>query len=122
MELFVQKIVGRKIESQDLNSDDDILLISDHDSDILDSVEKANIVEFLGDDSSTMAGFEKELLKYTGNLHIAPEVNFRRESAERNFGFLTKRVGLVKSTIFSIVSKPMFISALSRKILYPDDI
>ena len=61
MELFVQKIVGRKIESQDFNSDDDILVISDHVSDILDTIEKANIVEFLGDDSSTLAGFEEEV-------------------------------------------------------------
>jgi hypothetical protein len=88
------------------------------------TVEKADIVEFLDDDSSTLAGFEEEL-KYIGNLHIAPEVNFRRETAERNFGFFTrpnKRVSPVKSTIFSIVKKPKFLSAVSRQILYPDDI
>ena len=46
MELFVQKIVGRKIELQDFSSDDDVLAIIDSDSDILETVEKANIVEF----------------------------------------------------------------------------
>ena len=64
MELFVEKIVGRKIESHEFNSDDDFLAIidSDSDSDILETVEKANIVEFLNDDtSSTLAGFEEEL-------------------------------------------------------------
>ena len=60
-----------------------------------------------------------------GNLRIAPEVNFRQESAQRIFGFFTrpkKRVGLVKSTIFSIVKKPKFLSALSNQIIYPDNI
>ena len=61
MEFFVQAIVGRKIESQDSYSNDDVLAISDSDSDILVTVEKADIVEFLDDDSSTLAGFEEEL-------------------------------------------------------------
>ena len=59
--IFVQKIVGRKIESQDFNSDDDVLAIIDSDSDILETVEKANIVEFLNDDSSTSAWYKEEL-------------------------------------------------------------
>ena len=59
MELFVQKILGRKIESQDFSSDDDVLAIIDSDSDILETVEKANIVEFLNNDSSTLAGFKE---------------------------------------------------------------
>ena len=61
MELFVQKIIGRKIESQDFNSDDDVSAIIDSDSDILETVEKANIVEFLNDDSSTSAWYKEEL-------------------------------------------------------------
>ncbi len=61
MEFFVQAIVGRKIELQDSYSIDDISAISDPDSDILVTVEKADIVEFLDDDSSTLAGFEEEL-------------------------------------------------------------
>ena len=61
MELFVQKIVGRKIESQDFNSDDDISAIIDSDSDILETVEKANIVEFSNNDSSTLEGFKEGL-------------------------------------------------------------
>ena len=61
MELFVQKIVGRKIESQDFNSDDDVLAIIDFDSDILETVEKANIVEFSNNDSSTLEGFKEGL-------------------------------------------------------------
>ena len=66
MKLFVQKILGRKIESQDFSSDDDVLAIidSDSDSDILETIEKANIVEFLNDDSSTLAGFKEELSIY----------------------------------------------------------
>ena len=58
---FVQEIVGRKIESQDSYSDDDVSAISDSDPDILETVEKANIVEFSNEDSSTLAGFEEEL-------------------------------------------------------------
>ena len=61
MEFFVQAIVRRKIESQDSYSDDDVSAISDSDSDVLLTVEKADIVEFLDDDSSTLAGFEEEL-------------------------------------------------------------
>jgi hypothetical protein len=38
MERFVQKIVGRKIESQDFNSDDDVLAIIDSDSDFLETI------------------------------------------------------------------------------------
>ncbi len=51
MELLVQKIVGRKIETQDFSSDDDVSAIIDSDSDILETIEKANIVEFLNDNS-----------------------------------------------------------------------
>ncbi len=61
MEFFVQAIVGRKIESQDSYYNDDVSVISNSDSDILVTVEKANIVEFSKDDSSTLAGFEEEL-------------------------------------------------------------
>ena len=46
MEFFVQAIVGRKIESQDSYSDDDVSAISDSDSYILVTVEKADIVDF----------------------------------------------------------------------------
>ena len=61
MELFVQKIIGRKIESQDFNSDDDVSAIIDSDSDILETVEQADFVEFLDNDSSTLAGSEADL-------------------------------------------------------------
>jgi hypothetical protein len=44
MEFFVQEIVGRKIESQDSYSDDDISVTSDSNSDFLETVEKADIV------------------------------------------------------------------------------
>ena len=95
---FCSEDCRTKNESQDYHSDDDVSAIIDSDSDILETVEKANIVEFLNDNRSTLAGFKEELSTY----------NFRRESAERNFDLLTrpnKRVGLVKSTIFSIVKK-----------------
>ena len=61
MELLVQKIVGRKIETQDFSSDDEVSAIIDSDSDILETIEKANIVEFLNDNSSALAGFKEEL-------------------------------------------------------------
>ena len=50
-----------KIFAQDYHSDDDVSAINDCDSDILVTIEKADIVEFLDDDSSTLAGFEKEV-------------------------------------------------------------
>jgi hypothetical protein len=59
MEFFVQAIVGRKLESQDSYSDDDVSAISDSDSNSLETVEKANIVEFWDNDSLTLAGFRK---------------------------------------------------------------
>ena len=64
MELFVQKIVGRKIELQDFSSDDDVSTIIHSDSNILETVEKANIVEFLINNSSTLAVFKEELSTY----------------------------------------------------------
>ena len=62
MELFVHEILRLQILVQeDYNSDDDVSGISDSDSDVWVTVEKADIVEFLDDDSSTLAGFEEEL-------------------------------------------------------------
>ena len=125
MELFVHEILRLKILAQDYHSDDDVSAISDSDSDILVTVEKADIIEFLDDDSSTLAGFEEEYI--IDNLHIAPEVNFRRETAERIFVYFTrpnKRVSPVKSSIFSIIKKTEvpFFSFSPDPILYPDDV
>ena len=61
MELFVYEILRLQILAQDYHSDDDVSAISDSDSDILVTVEKADIIEFLDNDSSTLAGFEEEL-------------------------------------------------------------
>ena len=61
MEFFVHEILRLKILAQDYHSDDDVSAISDSGSDILVTVEKADFVEFLDDDSSTLAGFEKGL-------------------------------------------------------------
>jgi hypothetical protein len=61
MESFVQEILQLNILAQDYHSDDDVLAISDSDSDILETVEKADFVEFLREDSSTLAGFEEDL-------------------------------------------------------------
>ena len=109
MEIFVQEILRINVLAQDYHSDDDVLAIIDSDSDILETNEKADFVEVLDDDSSMLAGFWRRV-KYIGNLHSkAPEVNFWRETTYRNLGgFSTrpnKRVGLVKSTVFSIVLK-----------------
>jgi len=58
----IQDISRLKIESQDSYLDDDVLaLLSDSDSDILETVEKTNFVDFLNDGSSMLAGFDKEL-------------------------------------------------------------
>ena len=61
LEFFVQEILRPQILAQDYHSDDDVSAISDSDSDVWVTVEKADIVEFLDDDSSTLAGFEEEL-------------------------------------------------------------
>ena len=58
---FVQEILWQKIFAQDYHSDDDVSTISDADSDILVTVEKADIIEFLDYNSSTFAGFQEEL-------------------------------------------------------------
>ena len=58
MELFVQQILQLKIWAQDYHSNDDVSAISDSDSDSLETVEKADFVEFLDDSSSTSAGSE----------------------------------------------------------------
>ena len=61
MEFFVHEILRLQILAQDYHSDDDVSAISDSDSDVWVTVEKADIVEFLDDDSSTLAGFEEEV-------------------------------------------------------------
>ena len=61
MEFLVQEILRLNIASQDSDSDDDVSALSGSDSDILETVEKADFVEFLDDDSSTLAGSEADL-------------------------------------------------------------
>ena len=62
MEFLVQEILRLNIASQDSDSDDDVSAISSSDSEILETVEKADFVEFLDDDdSSTLAGSEADL-------------------------------------------------------------
>ena len=51
MELFGQEILGLKLPAHDYHSDDDVLALNNSDSDILATVEKADFVEFLDDDS-----------------------------------------------------------------------
>ena len=61
MEFVGQEILVLKIPAHDYYSDDDVLVYSNSDSDILATVEKADFVEFLDDDSSTLAGSEDDL-------------------------------------------------------------
>ena len=61
MEFVGQEILVLKIPAHDYYSDDDVLAHSNSDSDILATVEKADFVEFLDDDSSTLAGSEDDL-------------------------------------------------------------
>ena len=51
MEFVGQEISVLKIPAHDYYSDDDVLAHSNSDSDILATVEKADFVEFLDDDS-----------------------------------------------------------------------
>ena len=61
MEFLVLEILRLNIASQDYHSNDDVSALSGSDSDILETVEKADFVEFLDDDSSTLAGSEADL-------------------------------------------------------------
>ena len=61
MEFLVQEILRLNIASQDSDSDDDVSALIGSDSDILETVEKADFVEFLDDNSSTLAGSEADL-------------------------------------------------------------
>ena len=58
---MVLEILRLNIASQDSDSDDDVSALSGSDSDILETVEKTDFVEFLDDDSSTLAGSEGDL-------------------------------------------------------------
>ena len=51
MEFFGSEILGLKITAHDYNSDDDVSAHNNSDSDILATVEKADFVAFLDDDS-----------------------------------------------------------------------
>jgi len=51
MEFFGQEILGLKIPAHDCHSDDDVSALNNSDSDILATIEKADFVEFLDDDS-----------------------------------------------------------------------
>ena len=61
MEFLVLEIWQLNIASQGSDSDDDVSVLSGSVSDILEMVEKADFVEFLDDDSSTLAGSEADL-------------------------------------------------------------
>ena len=47
-EIFVQEILRLNISAQNYHSDDDVSMISDYDSDILETVEKADLSNFWG--------------------------------------------------------------------------
>ena len=64
-------------------------------------------------------------VRYIGKFQIASVYSFWRETAERNFAFFTmpiKQISPKLSSLFSIVKKPKFLSAVSDQILYTDDI
>ena len=89
MELLVLEILQLNIASQGYHSNDDFSALSGSVSDILETVEKADFVEFLDNDISTLAGSEGDFRYILGNLQIESVYNsFWRETAERNFGFL----------------------------------
>ena len=51
MEFFGQEILELKIPAHDYHSDDDVSALTNSDSDILATVEKADFVDFLDNDS-----------------------------------------------------------------------
>ena len=60
-----------------------------------------------------------------GSLYISSVYRIWSETAERNFGFLTRLKRLEISgeiCLFGIVKKPKFLSAVSRQKLYTDAI
>ena len=62
MEVLVQEILRLNIASQaDSDSDDDVSALSGSDSDVLETIEKADFVEFSDDSSSMSAGSEGDL-------------------------------------------------------------
>ena len=61
MEFVGHEIWGLKIPAHDYHSDDDVSELSNSDSDILATVEKADFGEFLDDNSWTLAGSEGDL-------------------------------------------------------------
>ena len=61
MEILVLEILQLNIASQDSDVDDDISVLSGSDSDVLETVKKANLVKFFDDDSSRLAGSEGNL-------------------------------------------------------------
>ena len=61
MEFFGQVILGLKIPAYNYHSNDDVLAHNNSDSDILATVEKVDFVEFLDDNSSTLARSEGDL-------------------------------------------------------------
>ena len=50
IEFFVQEVWRLKIESQDSYLDDNVSALSDSDSDVLETVEKADFADFLDND------------------------------------------------------------------------
>ena len=64
MIFFGQEIWGLKNPAHDYHSNDDVSALSVSDSDILETVEKADFVEFLDNDSSTLAGSEGDFDTY----------------------------------------------------------
>ncbi len=61
MEFVWQGIVGLKFPAHDHHSNDDVSALGNSDSDILVTIENADFVEFLDDDSSKLAGAEGDL-------------------------------------------------------------
>ena len=61
MEFLVLEILRLNIALQDYHSNDDISVLSGSDSNDSETVEKADFVEFLDNDRSTVAGSETDL-------------------------------------------------------------
>ena len=106
IEFLVQEILQLNIASQDSDSDDDISALSGSESDILETVEKANFVEFLVNNSSTLAGVKG--IKIHRKPLYSISIYFLARNCRKELRFFTmpnKVISPKISTPYSIIKK-----------------
>jgi hypothetical protein len=76
MEFLVQEILRLNIASQDSDSDDEVSALSSSDSDILETVEKADLVEFLSDSDDDVSALSSSDSDISETVEKADLVEF----------------------------------------------